>query len=72
LELGIFSRLFSSFLKILPFERLFPKLSSLKSFSSEFLSMTTQKVSTAFIGIVLVFEGRVLALEIFATGQQSL
>jgi hypothetical protein len=33
--------------------------------------MTTQKVSTAFIGIILVSEGRVLALEVFATGQQS-
>jgi hypothetical protein len=46
-------------------------LLSLTSFSSEFLGMTTRKVSIAFIDIMLVFKGRVLALEIFATGQQS-
>jgi hypothetical protein len=48
---------FSSFLKILPFERLFPRVLELLKFSSELLGMTTQKDSPALIGIILAFEG---------------
>jgi hypothetical protein len=48
---------FSSFLKILPFERLFSHAFEPLEFSSEFLDMTTQKDSAALIGIILAFEG---------------
>jgi hypothetical protein len=47
-------------------------LSSLKSSLIGFPDMTARKVSIALFGIVLVFEGRVFALKIFTTGQQSL
>jgi hypothetical protein len=54
---------------MLPFERFFLMLSSLKSSSSGFLGMTTRKVFMTLFGIDLVFEGRVFALKIFTTGQ---
>jgi hypothetical protein len=34
--------------------------------------MTTRRDSVALIGIILTFKERVFALELFATGQQSL